>query len=99
MITVYGAESVEQAATEILSRGVVGAESLEMLLKAQGAQEKAPEPLTFQSPKLNRMTANPDLSRYDEFLFGESQTAADQPGAGQASTPDADNGDNDRGDS
>lgn len=83
MITVYGAESVNQAAGELLSRGVVGAESLEMLLKAKGTTERAPEPLTFQSPKLNRMTANPDLSRYDELLLGESREAPAGPSAAE----------------
>lgn len=78
MITVYGAESVNAAATELLSRGVVGAESLELLLKAQGAPEKAPEPLTFQSPKLNRMTESPDLSAYDALLFDEKKAIDDK---------------------
>ena len=73
LITVYGAESVNGAATELLTRGVVGAESLEMLLKAQGTETRAPEPLNFQSPKLNRMTANPDLSGYDALLFDVAQ--------------------------
>jgi transposase len=101
MITVYGAQSVEQATTELLSRGIVGAESLEMLLKAQGAQEKAPQPLTFQSPKLNRMTANPDLSRYDELLFDEpqAQDATEKPGSVEVPSSGADDGENDCGDS
>lgn len=69
LITIYGAENVNNAAGELLTRGIVGAENLELLLKAHGAVEQAPPPLTFQSSRLNRMTANPDLSRYNEFLF------------------------------
>lgn len=74
LITVYGKEAVNQAAAELLVKGVVGAESLEMLLKAQGATAQAPEPLNFQSTKLNRMTANPDLSRYDSLCFDAAQS-------------------------
>jgi hypothetical protein len=76
LITIYGAEGVNQAATELLTRGIVGAENLELLLKAQGAAERAPAPLTFQSLKLNRMTANPDLSLYNEFLFENGEQPA-----------------------
>ena len=74
LITVYGAPAVNEAATELLTKGIVGAESLEMLLKAQGTKTQAPEPLNFQSTKLNRMTANPDLSRYDSLLFDAPQS-------------------------
>jgi transposase len=74
LITVYGKAGVESAASELLTRGVVGVENLEMLLKARGEPERAPEPLVFQSPKLNRMTANPDLSRYDALLFDGERT-------------------------
>jgi transposase len=77
LITVYGRESVETAASELLVRGVVGAESLEMLIKARGEKPRAPEPMTFQSPKLNRITESPDLSRYDALLFDEQ--ALDAP--------------------
>lgn len=77
LITVYGKEAVEAGAAELLTRGVVGADSLEMLLKARGDQPRAPEPITFQSPKLNRMTtASPDLSRYDALLFDEADHRA-----------------------
>ena len=90
MITVYGAESVNQATGELLSRGVVGAESLEMLLKAKGTVERAPEPLQFQSPRLNRMTANPDLSRYDALMFDEPQgDAPTRPKDGEAKDGDS----------
>ena len=71
LITIYGAESVNAATAELLTRGVVGADNLEMLLKANGAEHRAPEPLQFQSSKLNRMTGNPDLNRYNAFLFDE----------------------------
>lgn len=71
LITVYGKEAVETTTAELLVRGVVGAESLEMLIKARGEKPKAPEPITFQSPKLNRMTGSPDLSRYDSLLFDD----------------------------
>lgn len=79
LITIYGAPSVNEAATGLLTRGVVGVENLEMLLKAQGAAERAPEPLQFKSPKLNRMTGTPDLSHYDALLFEEPAEAEKPP--------------------
>jgi hypothetical protein len=69
LITIYGAEAVNGAASELLVRGVVGADNLEMLLKLQGAPEEAPEPMSFPSAKLNRLTGVPNLSRYDAYLF------------------------------
>lgn len=69
LITIYGAEAVNAASAELLVRGVVGADNLEMLLKLQGAREEAPEPMSFQTPKLNRMTGVPNLSGYDAYLF------------------------------
>ena len=77
LITIYGAEVVNVAVGGLLSRGVVGVENLELLLKAQGANEQAPTPLEFQSPKLNRMTAGPDLSRYDAYIFDQPTSAAE----------------------
>jgi len=73
LITIYGAIEVDLAAAELLTRGVVGVENLEMLLKARGAEVRQPEPLNFQSAKLNRMTGVPDLSRYDALLFDDGQ--------------------------
>jgi hypothetical protein len=87
LITIYGAPSVNAAATGLLTRGVVGVENLEMLLKAQGAVERAPEPLQFKSPKLNRMTGTPDLSHYDALLFedpAETESSPIAPDAGSA---------------
>jgi len=79
LITVYGADIVDRAAGELLARGVVGAENLELLLKAQGANEQAPPPLQFQSQKLNRITAGSDLSGYDALVFDESTAAPTHP--------------------
>ncbi len=73
LITVYGAQEVNQAVSELLIRGVVGVDNLEMLLKAQGSKTLAPEPMTFQSQKLNRMTSTPDLDQYNRFLFDSEQ--------------------------
>jgi transposase len=76
LITIYGAEAANQAASELLKRGIVGAESLEMLLKAQGVEEKQPKPLSFKSPSLNRMTGVPDLSSYDAYCFESDSSPA-----------------------
>lgn len=81
LITVYGKDAVNQAASELLKRGVVGAASLEMLLKAQGAEEKQPEPLNFKSPSLNRMTGVPDLSSYDVYCFESEHKNTNVPDA------------------
>jgi transposase len=69
LITVYGAESVNAAAGALLLRGVVGADNLEMQLKAANFPPKAPEPIQFQNPRLNRMTGEADLSQYDALLI------------------------------
>ena len=74
LITIYGAEAVNRAASELLVRGVVGVENLEMLLKVQGATEQQPEPLSFQNSKLNRMSGTPDLRSYDALLFDQGTT-------------------------
>jgi hypothetical protein len=87
LITVYGAEAANQAATELLKRGMVGAESLEMLLKAQGAEEKQPEPMSFKSAGLNRMTGVPDLSSYDAYCF-ESDSSPATAGAAEPRVAD-----------
>jgi transposase len=73
LITVYGAEAANNAAAELLKRGIVGVANLEMLLKSQGAEEKQPTPLNFKSPGLNRMTGVPDLSAYDVYCFDHEQ--------------------------
>lgn len=88
LITVYGAESVNQAASELLSRGVVGVENLEMLLKVQGAPATQPEPLRFQSSKLSRMTGIPDLRPYDALLFENDDTPGTE-NTGNSDTNDA----------
>jgi transposase len=69
LITIYGAEAVNTAASGLLVRGVVGVDNLEMLLKLQGSPEEAPAPMSFPSAKLNRMTGVPNLTRYDAYLF------------------------------
>jgi transposase len=96
MITVYGKEAVEASAAELLVRGVVGAENLEMLIKAKGEKPRAPEPITFQSPKLNRMTVSPDLSRYDALLFDEPSAQASAP-AGEVNDDDSGKSDEESG--
>lgn len=95
LITIYGAQEVNLAAGELLIRGVVGVESLEMLLKARGAEIRHPEPLNFQKANLNRMTGVPDLSRYDALLFEDRQEPT-PPVPAQESTEGEDKNDKSR---
>ena len=89
LITIYGAYAVNEAAAELMVRGVVGVENLEMLLKAKGSEHRAPEPLQFQSSRLNRMTGTPDLSRYDALLFDEPTTTSSSSHSTEASHDDS----------
>jgi len=94
LITVYGAESVNAAAGVLLLRGVIGADNLEMQLKAANAPEQAPAPIEFQSPQLNRMTGEPDLSQYDSLLMGDPTPPLEtetRPEAGGSKTDSDDN--------
>lgn len=85
LITVYGAEAVNQATAGLLVRGVIGVENLELMLKVQGSPVIQPEPLNFQSQKLNRMTGAPDLSQYDALLFDcADEPPADIPAQGES---------------
>lgn len=81
LITIYGAESVNSAAGALLLRGVVGADNLEMQLKAANAAVQAPAPIEFQNSRLNRMTGEPDLAQYDALMMGDATPANQSPGS------------------
>lgn len=79
LATVYGESETHQAATELLQRGIVGVESLELSLKTSlhpAENELMPAPLNFQKAKLNRVVPTVDLRRYDALLF---ESTAIQP--------------------
>ncbi len=74
LATVYGNGALHETVEQCLSRGIVGAENLEILLKQrertpEQAAALRPPPLVFKAPKLNRMPQTIDLRRYDELLF------------------------------
>jgi hypothetical protein len=76
LATVYGETEVNEAATELLSRSIVGVDSLEISLKARNhpsEKELMPAPLNFQKAKLNRVVPTVDLRRYDALLFESAE--------------------------
>ena len=80
LVTVYGSDTVLEACRECLSSGVVGVDSLELFLKRSHHPSKAnlkPQPMTFNTEKLNRVHREVDLRKYDALYFeGENQTSA-----------------------
>jgi len=76
LATVYGETEVNEAATELLSRSIVGVDNLEIALKARNhpsEKELMPAPLNFQKAKLNRVVPTVDLRRYDALLFESTE--------------------------
>jgi len=72
LATVYGESEVHEAATDLLSRSIVGVENLELRLKARNhpaETELKPALLNFQKAKLNRVVPTVDLRRYDALLL------------------------------
>jgi hypothetical protein len=72
LATVYGEVELHEVASELLSRGIIGVENLELALKSRNhpaETELQPAPLNFQKAKLNRVVPTVDLRRYDALLF------------------------------
>ena len=79
--TVYGDGAVNEAAGDLLARGIVGVAAMEATLRAchhPAAGGLAPEPLKFTNDKLNRVVPAADLRRYDALLF-EADKAPSAP--------------------
>jgi transposase len=77
LATVYGEAEVNAGASELLKRGIIGVENLELALKASlhpAENELNPAPLNFQKAKLNRVVPTVDLRRYDALLFGSTKS-------------------------
>lgn len=77
LVTVYGEHMVVEACSECLGSGVVGVDNLEIFLKRRHHPSKTnlnPEPMKFNSEKLNRYHPAVDLRKYDALYFeGENQ--------------------------
>jgi len=78
LATVYGSEKLHAVIEELLGRGVIGVENIELTLKSQAVDRQSlnPAPLTFQSERLNRVPPAIDLRRYDVHSFGPRQAEA-----------------------
>jgi len=80
LVTVYGEKLVLDACCECLGSGIVGVDNLELFLKRQHHPSKTnlnPEPIKFNSEKLNRVHPAVDLRKYDALYFeGENQVSA-----------------------
>lgn len=80
LVTVYGEEMVLDACAECLGSGIVGVDNLELFLKRSHHPSKTnlnPEPIKFNSEKLNRVHPAVDLRKYDALYFeGENQVSA-----------------------
>jgi transposase len=98
LATIYGEKNVNTACEALISRGIIGVESLELSLKNNhhpSECELQPSPLTFQNTKLNRVVPTVDLRRYDALLFGSSgflghelSSAETQPAPNEDNTND-----------
>lgn len=87
LATVYGEENVHRAAVELLNRGIIGVASLEVSLKAHhppATSNLQPEPIKFESERLNRVVPAVDLRRYDALLLESIKS----PSASETSTKD-----------
>ena len=69
LITIYGAEQVEQTIGELLGHGTVGAGHLERLLRLGEQTAKAPAPLNLNRQHLQFVPPRPDLESYDALLL------------------------------
>jgi transposase len=72
LVTIYGEAVVLDACSECLSSGIVGVDNIELYLKRKyhpSRVELQPEPITFDSEKLNRVHPAVDLRKYDALLF------------------------------
>lgn len=80
LVTVYGENVVLDACAECLGSGIVGVDNLELFLKRQHHPSKMnlnPEPIKFNSEKLNRVHPAVDLRKYDALYFeGENHMSA-----------------------
>lgn len=77
--TVYGDRLVHEAVWDLLGRGVVGVEALELTLKRLHPAQTTilnPQPINFTDPKLNRNIPVVDLRHYDALLFERSNDSA-----------------------
>jgi transposase len=79
LVTVYSEAIVLEACKECLSSGIVGVDNLELFLKRSHHPSQTalnPEPIKFESEKLNRVHPAVDLRRYDALYFeGENQVS------------------------
>ena len=79
--TVYGDRLVHEACWDLLSRGIVGVEALELTLKRlhhPSQSQLKPEPISFSDQKLNRVVPVVDLRRYDALLFERNEESASE---------------------
>lgn len=91
LVTVYGEEMVLDACGECLGSGIVGVDNLELFLKRRHHPSKTnlnPEPIKFNSEKLNRVHPAVDLRKYDALYFeGENQVSVSKEEANGNNEP------------
>jgi hypothetical protein len=82
LVTIYGEQAVLEACGECLGLGIVGVDNLEMHLKRKHHPSNTklqPEPIKFNTDKLNRVHPVVDLRKYDALLFEiENQRSASE---------------------
>lgn len=72
LITIYGAQSVEDCMEEALEKGIIGAQHLERLLWLKhDVEQLKPAPLPLQDERLNIPPHIPNLKSYDALLFDD----------------------------
>ena len=66
--TVYGAKQLADAVDNLLKRGSIGADQVELLLKRREPPVKPP-PMNLSDSKLSRIPPRIDLRQYDTLLM------------------------------
>ena len=80
LITIYGAEALEQTIGRALKLGIVGSDHLERLLEQSENPATQPAPLKLSDPRLVLPPQTPDLRAYDSLLFNSEE--GENPDAG-----------------
>jgi transposase len=74
LATVYGTEQLEESASRLLTKGMVGVSHIERDLRLNQTPAKAPPPLELTQQRLNFAPPGPDLGAYDRLLLESRNT-------------------------
>lgn len=81
LVTLYGAEAVEETIQRALVAGIIGSQHLERLLEQSENPVVHPPPLRLSDPRLVLPPQTPDLRAYDSLLFDSQSLEGETPDA------------------